>query len=187
MAETVYLVVESEGYDGGVATKRVYADRAEAEAFIEAYNQSGGFAELEEMPMGAPPSEYDGPIYISTWTTRRKLNGEKQLVVVGADGLTTVVPSAVPVGSAGNFRYYEMFAGPSWRDIVTTPDYEEPAVWIDNFYTRQEWHTGDNPPVAEVVTQASEVVVVRGSDKDAVERLCRDLAVVEAMAGRGPL
>lgn len=187
MTETVYLVVEPEGYDGGSTTTRVYTDRAEAEVFIEAYNQSGGFAELEEMPLGPPPVEYDGPIYVSTWTTRRKLRGEKQLVIVGADGLTTVAPSAVPAGSAGSFQYYEMFAGPTWRDVATAPDYEEPAVWIDNFHQRQEWHTGDKPPAAEIQTQAAELVIVRGSDRAAVDQMCRNVAAIEAMAVRGPL
>lgn len=186
MNSIAYLVVES-GYDGGGETKRVYADRAEAEAFVQAYNQSGGFVELEEMPVGAPQAEYDGPVYIATWTTRRKFAGEKQLVIVGEDGLTTVVPSAVPAG-AGTYHYREMFApGPSWRELSALPDYEEPAVWIDNFYESQKWHTGDMPPVAEVTERGESVVEVRGTDKVAVERMCRETAVLQASTVRGPL
>ena len=119
-------------------------------------------------------------------TARRKFAGEKQLVIVGEDGLTTVIPSAVPTG-VGTYRYHEMFAGPSWRELSALPDYEEPPVWIDNFYESQKWHTGDMPPAAEVTERGGSVVEVRGTDKDAVERMCRETAVLQALAVRGPL
>lgn len=182
---TAYLVIAPSYEHDDI--RRVYLDRAEAEAFVAA-NQAAGtdYLDIEEMPIGAPNAQFDGPVYKTQWITRRKLAGEKQLVLVGENGFTTVVPSAIPTG-AGTYRYHEMFApGPSWHDLAQ-PEYEEPAVWIDSFYTTAEWHTGDMPPAAELVTREEHRVVVRGHDKDAVDRLCREVASVQAVAVRGTL
>lgn len=170
-----YLVVETD-CGNGYETKRVYLDRAEAEAFVEAYNAATyADLEIEEIEIGAPAAEYDGPVWFGTWTTRRKLKGEKQLVMV-ADGFTIVVPSAVP--GRGSFSYYETF-GPSWRDLAKVqPEYEEPPVWIDNFHYRQEWHTGNDPTSATVVPRAvPNEVTVWGTSKDEVEALLRSTAL----------
>lgn len=153
--------------------ERVYLNREEAEAFVDAYQAGcGGYLEIEEVPLGTPRG-FDGPVYECTWYTRRKQQNERQLIFVTEDGLTTVVPSAVPTQSG--FRYFEMFA-PSWANVECPVKYEEPPVWIDSFHTRTEWHTGDTPPEAEVTTRSDRQIRVRGSSKEAVEQLAREAA-----------
>jgi len=173
--QIVYLVVEVDS-GNSYETRRVYSDRTEAEAFVEAHAEHThrDIYEIEEMRLGAPDVAYDGPVWLGTWTTRRKQKGEKQLVLVSEDGFVKVVPSAVPSG--GSCRYQEYFTPPGWRDLAQPLEYEEPPVWIDNFYYRQEWHTGDDPGDAAVDTRADTSATVRGTSKDAVEQLVQEVA-----------
>lgn len=176
---SVYLVIDD--YADGYVVKRVYDDRPEAEAFVAAYNAThAGRYEVEEMDVGAPHVEYDGPVWLGTWTTHRKQVGEKQLLMV-SDGFTLVVPSAVPMET---YRYQEFFSGSDWRVLAGIgPDYEEPPVWIDSFYYRQEWHTGDHPsPAALRDSDIATHLEVRGTSRDAVEQLLRETAL-QAKAG----
>lgn len=172
---TVYVVVEN-GMEY-TEIKRVYTTRAEAEAFVEAYNAVEiCHLEIEEHPIGAPLVEYDGPVWTGTWSARRKLVGEKQLVLVNAEGFVTIVPSAIPTG-AGTYRYQEHFGGPGWRDLAQPPEYAEPPVWIDSFHTSSGWHCGDKPPDAAIDTRQPTRVTVKGASKDAVEALLRQVAL----------
>jgi hypothetical protein len=171
--QVTYVVVEN-GMEY-TEIKRVYATRSEAEAFVAAYNAVETYhLEVEEHPIGAPLVEYDGPVWTGTWSARRKLVGEKQLVLINAEGFATIVPSATPTG-AGTYRYQEHFAG--WRDLAQPPEYAEPPVWIDSFRTSSGWHTGDKPPDAAIETRQPTQVTVKGTSKDAVEALLRQVAL----------
>lgn len=176
---TVYLVLKWD-CDGGTHVERAYCSRDEAEEFVRSYNAATyGGLEVEELVLGPPDVEYDGPVWVGTWTTRRKLKGERQLVFVSESGFVTVVPSAVSAG-AGSYRYVEHFTGPGWRDLVEPVELEEPPVWIDSFRYRQEWHTGDDPTPAARVNETHLVerqIEVRGSSREAVEELLRATAL----------
>lgn len=170
--QTVYLISSGHAYDYDV--ERVYLDRDKAEAFVAAYNAtSSGFVEIEERQLGGPDVAYDGPIWSVTWTTRRKLRGEKQLILVRADGFTTVVPNAVP---SNPYSYQEYFGGLRWKDIAD-PDYEIPPIWIDSFYVHQNWLSGDHPGDAEIGSRYSHSVEVHGTSKEACEELVRSTAI----------
>jgi hypothetical protein len=175
MTKTVFLVVEN-FMDGGYEVHRAYSDRAEAEAFVTAHNLTrSGQRDIEEITVGAPEAEYDGPYWNGRWMSRRKLKGEQQLVLVAENGFVTVVPSAVPIGT-GTYRYQEFFTGPGWRDLAHAPRYEEPAVWIDSFDFWQGWRTGGTPTL-KVDIQTDEQAIVSGLSKDDVEQLLRETAL----------
>lgn len=163
-----YLVV-SNCYEG-VDVNRVYLDRAAAEAFVAAYNatDADGYLEIEEKEIGAPAEVYDGPIWSVTWSPRRKLRGEKQLLLVG-DGFTIVVPSAVPNGTGYSFQEY--FAP---RPPV---EYEDPPVWIDRFFSTQDWESGEHPGEAKLTNRTRHEVTARGTSKESCEALVRAHAV----------
>ncbi len=152
---------------------RVYTDKAEADAFVEAFNHTrGGWYEVEEHHLGAPNVPFDGPVWHASWTTRRKLKSERQLALRLDNGFTMVVPSAVPSGAG--YRYQEFFTG-NWG--LNQPELEEPPVWIDSFHEPwQEWHEGDPVPEAEVKSIEEHRVIVRGTSKTAVEQLLRSTA-----------
>lgn len=179
---TVY-VVNSPG-DDGVFIERVYTYRAEAEAFVEAYNAtSSGRLSVDEYPLGAPAAKFDGPVWVGQWRTRRKLKGEKQLVIV-ADGFTMVVPSATSYTPSDLQELRGGFTGPRYSEYFAPVEYEEPPVWIDTFDYQQQWHTGDTPPAAEVSftnrmgsAWPGPNIVVRGTSREAVETLLRETAL----------
>lgn len=110
---------------------------------------------------------------------------EKQLVLVSENGIVTVVPSAVPSQPytvsdledirGGSYHYREYFTG--GPGLAQPPDYEEPPVWIDSFWYRQEWHTGDDPTPALVTTRSEHRLEVRGTSKEAVEQMLRETAL----------
>lgn len=165
-----YLVINDE-----YQTKRVYLDRAEADGFVDAYRATGGDLEVEEIVIGAPDAEYDGPVWFGSWSTRRKQVGERQLIVV-TDGFTMLVPSAVPLGSYGYQPWFDNRPF-SWRSLAAPIEYEEPPVWIDDFRYRQEWHTGVDPGRAVIHSRSKDRVEVRGTSKDAVEQLIQETAL----------
>lgn len=68
MSETAY-VVGSQG-DEGFCIDRIYLDREEAEQFVEAHNAVDYGYKIEEWPIGAPPAEYDGPVWHAEWIDR---------------------------------------------------------------------------------------------------------------------
>lgn len=172
-SQTVYLVISD--CDDGYIAERVYLDRDEADAFVAAKRVTGAYLEVEERELGAPDVAYDGPFWRVTWTTRRKLKGERQLILVTADGFTTVIPSAVP--GLGGYFYREYFAGPSWADLVSPVEYEEPPVWIDQFSSRQDWTSGDHPGEAKLTARNRHEVTAHGISKDACEELVRANAI----------
>lgn len=170
---TAYLVIQPD-CDGGYTVERIYLDRAEAQAFIEAKSSAGDFLEIEEMGFGAPDVAYDGPIWSVTWSTRRKLKDEKQLVLLHENGFVTVMPNVVQAGAG--YRLTEYFAGPLWVGLAA-PRYEDPPVWIDNFSSRQSWVSGDHPGEAETVTLSEYQVTAQGTSKEACEALVRATAL----------
>lgn len=168
---TVYLVMDNRIESNEVI--RVYLDEGEAQAFADAHNatRSGSYYEVEPHHVGAPDAEFDGPVWVASWSTRRKQVGERQLVLVREDGFIMVVPSAVPSG--GGYSFHEMFYSPA----RPAPEYEEPPVWIDHFVEPwQEWWTGDLPPEAEIHSMEDTRCTVRGTSKEAVEQLLRSVA-----------
>lgn len=172
-----YVVVDVD-FDDSSKAVRVYLDREEAQAFVTAYNATGGYLEVEEIRVGAPDVEYDGPLWIGEWSTRRKQVGERQLVIV-TDGFAMVIPSAVP---AKGYSIEDVFAlkasGPGWRALAgLRPEYEEPPVWIDSFRYTQTWHTGDHPILAGIYQATDNHLEVRGTSKYAVEQLLRETAL----------
>ena len=170
-----YLVVEVDSGES-YQTKRVYLDRAEADEFVDAYRATGGDLEVDEIVIGAPDVEYDGPVWVGMWTTRRKQVGEKQLVIV-TDGFTMVIPSAVPAKGYSIEDLFALKTGPGWRSLAAPLEYEEPPVWIDSLRFRQDWHTGYDPGRALIHNQSKNYLEVHGTSKDAVEQLLRETAL----------
>lgn len=173
--KTAYLATS--GYGDDYSVERIYLDRDDAEAYVAARNAAGGFFEVEEQEIGAPNVAYDGPIWSVTWSARRKQKGERQLVLVAADGFATVVPSAVPTPGGLGYSYREYFAGPHWADLAAPIEYEEPPVWIDAFYSHQDWVSGDNPGEAALTFRGRESATARGTSKQACEALVRATAL----------
>lgn len=150
-------------------------DRDEAERYVDAFNshRPSMYDELsiEEFPIGTPRVDYDGLVWAGKWTTRRKVKGERQIVM--SDGKITVTfPNAVP-RPGGFYAYREHFA-PQYAE------YAEPAEWVDDFSIKEEWHTGETPARAKVTLRIPNGNYPRveaiGTSREHVEKALHDAA-----------
>lgn len=65
-SQTAYVVTS--GSYSGYTVERVYLDRAEAQRFVDAYNNATrGDCDIEEFPIGQPLEDYDGPCWEAEW------------------------------------------------------------------------------------------------------------------------
>jgi len=154
---TAFVVTEGSYSDYHIV--RVYLDRDEAQAFVDAYNGTlerrwkfvSDEYTLEEWTIGAPRVEMDGPIWEGTWHRQRvEKPGQR---------------------SPG---YFEFFQPVEYSD-----------EWTESFKVYEVWHVGPTPPKAEVTHSSGPhpnsaamgfTAIARGTSKEHVEKALQDTA-----------